>query len=57
MASNRPPPPRNGVCPHPTATLKDIPGEQGRFVCGLCGVAGTVMTKSAGGILQPKVWK
>lgn len=48
--------PRNGTCPHPKALLKDIPGRPGRFVCGLCGVPGTVMQKSEGGVLTPKIW-
>jgi hypothetical protein len=47
----------NGECPHPKATLVDIPGQPGRFKCGLCGVTGSIMTRSEGGILTPKVWK
>lgn len=48
---------KNGTCPHPHAMLRDIPGEPGRFTCGLCGVAGTVMERVGVGILKPKIWK
>jgi len=49
--------PKNGECPHPKSHLVDIPGQPGRFACGLCGVTGTVMQQSPGGVLTPKVWK
>ncbi len=48
--------PLNGTCPHPKATLKELPFPPGKFQCGLCGVTGSIMTKTDGGLLVPKIW-
>lgn len=47
----------NGKCPHPKDKLVELPFPPGKFKCGLCGVVGSIMTRSSGGILTPKVWK
>lgn len=49
--------PQNGECPHPAMLAIPLKGQPGKFKCALCGVTGTIMTKSEGGILTPKVWK
>ena len=48
---------RRDLCEHPIAHVTVNPLNPAQAACGLCGASGSVMTKSPGGVLVPKVWK
>lgn len=43
------------LCAHPLATVRDHPTIPGKSICGACGQVGTLMEKTPGGVLIPKL--